>query len=59
MPKAVSKKQQRWFFAAEARGQLKKGTAKRHARKGKAYKKLPMRVKKRKTTRARRRRRRR
>jgi len=41
MPKATSKAQQRWFFAAEKRGQLKPGTAKRHARKGKAYKKLP------------------
>jgi hypothetical protein len=41
MPKATSKAQQRWFFAAERRGQLKKGTAKRHARKGKAFKKLP------------------
>lgn len=45
MPKAKSRAQQRWFFAAERRGQLKKGTAKRHARKGKAYKKLPNRVK--------------
>ena len=43
MPKATSKAQQRWFFAAEKRGELPKGTAKKHARKGKAYKKLPAR----------------
>lgn len=47
MPKAKSKRQQRWFFAAERRGQLKKGTARRHARRGKAYKRLPTRVKRR------------
>jgi hypothetical protein len=41
MPKASSKRQQRWFFAAERRGQLPKGTAKRHARKGKSFKKMP------------------
>ena len=43
MPKATSKAQQRWFFAAEKCGELPKGTAKKHARKGKAYKKLPAR----------------
>lgn len=43
MPKAVSKAQQRKLFAMERRGQLKKGTAKRHARRGKAYKRLPAR----------------
>lgn len=43
MPKASSKKQQRWYFAAERRGDLKPGTARRHARSGKAYKKLPLR----------------
>jgi len=43
MPKATSKAQQRFFFAAEKRGQVKPGTAKRHARSGKAYKKLPAR----------------
>lgn len=47
MPRATSKRQQRWFFAAERRGELKKGTAKRHARSGKAYKRLPSRKKKR------------
>jgi hypothetical protein len=56
MPKAKSKKQQRWFFAAERRGQLKKGTARRHARKGKAYKRLPTRVKKKGSKRGRRKR---
>ena len=43
MPKASSKAQQRKLFAMERRGQLKKGTAKRHARKGKAFKRLPAR----------------
>jgi hypothetical protein len=48
VPKARSKKQQAWYYAAERRGQLPKGTAKRHARSGSAYKKLPNRVRKRK-----------
>lgn len=43
MPKATSKAQQRWYFAAEKRGQVKPGTAKAHARKGKSYSKLPAR----------------
>lgn len=46
MPKASSKAQQAWFFAAEARGELTKGTAERHAQKGKKYKKLPKKKKK-------------
>jgi len=41
MPKATSKAQQRWYFAAEKRGEVPKGTAKRHARSGKSYSKLP------------------
>jgi hypothetical protein len=45
VPKATSKRQQRWFFAAERRGQLPKGTAKRHAKKGKAFKAMPTRKK--------------
>jgi hypothetical protein len=45
MPKAKSKAQQRLFFAKERRGELPKGTAKRHAQKGKAYKSLPARKK--------------
>jgi hypothetical protein len=48
VPKVKSKAQQRKLFALERRGQLKKGTAKRHAKSGKAFKKLPNRVKKRK-----------
>lgn len=43
MPKATSKAQQRWYYAAEARGEVPKGTAKKHARSGKSYKKLPAR----------------
>ena len=58
MPKATSKaQQQRWFFYAERTGKLKKGTAKRHARKGKAYKRLPNRKGKARATSKRRRRR--
>jgi hypothetical protein len=41
MPKAQSKRQQAKFFAMEARGEVKKGFAKRHARKGAAFKSLP------------------
>jgi hypothetical protein len=36
-----SKAQMRWMFAAEARGELPKGTAKRWARHTKNIKKLP------------------
>jgi hypothetical protein len=54
-PKAVSKSQQRLLYALEARGELKPGTARRHARKGAAYAALP----ERKTKKRRRKRRRR
>jgi hypothetical protein len=43
MPKAKSKAQQRLFFALANRGEISKASAKRHARKGKAYKALPAR----------------
>jgi hypothetical protein len=39
-----SKAQQRWMFAAEARGELPVGTARRWARKTKSIKKLPERI---------------
>jgi hypothetical protein len=45
MPKAKSKAQQRKYFALARRGKISKASAKRHARKGKAYKRLPERVK--------------
>jgi hypothetical protein len=48
MPKAKSKAQQRWWFA-QARKKSSKITmkqAKAHARKGKAFKKLPARKRK-------------
>jgi hypothetical protein len=41
-----SKAQQRWMFAAEARGELPEGTAKEWAHETKNFKKLPERVKK-------------
>ena len=41
MPKARSKAQQRKLFALARRGKISVATAKRHARKGKAYKSLP------------------
>ncbi len=47
-PKAVSKAQQRKLFALERRGEFGKGTARRHARKGRAYAALPARKRKRK-----------
>jgi uncharacterized protein YjhX (UPF0386 family) len=45
MPKAKSKAQQRKFFALARSGQITTATAKAHARKGKAYARLPARVK--------------
>jgi hypothetical protein len=41
-----SKAQQKWMFAAEARGELKKGTAARWAKHTPNIKRLPKRVKK-------------
>lgn len=43
MPKATSKAQQRKFFALAKRGKISMASAKRHARRGKAYKRLPSR----------------
>jgi uncharacterized protein YjhX (UPF0386 family) len=43
MPKAKSKAQQRKFFALARKGKISLATAKKHARKGKAFKKLPAR----------------
>ena len=43
-----SKRQQRWMFAAEERGELPRGTAKRWAHETKSIKSLPEKVKKRK-----------
>lgn len=40
-----SKAQQRWMFAAESRGELPRGTARRWAHHTKSIKKLPERVK--------------
>jgi hypothetical protein len=48
MPKAKSKAQQRKFFALARRGQISMSTAKAHAHKGKAFKSLPARARKRK-----------
>ena len=48
MPKAQSKAQQRKLFALARRGEITMATAKKHARKGKAFKALPAR-KRRKT----------
>lgn len=39
-----SKAQQKWMFAAEARGEVKKGTAERWAKHTKNIKKLPKKV---------------
>lgn len=41
MPDASSKAQQRFFFAAERRGDLPRGTAKRKAMSGPAFARLP------------------
>ena len=41
-----SKAQQKWMFAAEARGEVKKGTAERWAKHTKSIKSLPKKVKK-------------
>jgi hypothetical protein len=41
VPKATSKAQQRKFFALARQGKISTATAKRHARKGKSFKKLP------------------
>jgi|307.fasta_scaffold00350_14 hypothetical protein len=43
MPKATSKAQQRWFFAQAGKkgSKITMATAKKHARSGKSYKKLP------------------
>lgn len=41
-----SKAQQRWAFAAERKGELAPGTAKRWAKSGKEYKSLPARINK-------------
>jgi hypothetical protein len=46
MPKAKSKAQQRKFFALARQGKISTATAKAHARKGKAFKKLPSRKRK-------------
>jgi hypothetical protein len=43
MPKARSKAQQRKFFALARQGKISMATAKRHARKGKAFRRLPAR----------------
>ena len=43
-----SKSQQKWMFAAEARGEVKKGTAKRWAKHTPSIKALPEKVKKKK-----------
>lgn len=43
MPKATSKAQQRKFFALARKGKISQASAKRHARKGKAFKRLPAR----------------
>jgi hypothetical protein len=48
MPKATSKAQQRKFFALARRGQISMASAKRHARKGKAFKSLPARKRRKK-----------
>jgi hypothetical protein len=48
MPKAKSKAQQRKFFALANRGEISMRQAKAHARKGKSFKKLPARVKRKK-----------
>ena len=48
MPKAKSKAQQRKFFALARQGKISQATAKAHAKKGKAFKKLPARAKKKK-----------
>ena len=45
MPKAKSKAQQRFFFAQARNGTISLAEARRRARKGKAYKKLPARLK--------------
>jgi hypothetical protein len=45
MPKATSKAQQRKFFALARQGKISTATAKRHARTGKAFAKLPARKK--------------
>jgi hypothetical protein len=47
MPKATSKAQQRKFFALAGAGKISMATAKRHARKGKAFRALPARKKRR------------
>jgi hypothetical protein len=39
-----SKAQQRWAFAVERRGKLRKGTAHKHAVRNPAYKRLPARI---------------
>lgn len=46
MPKAKSKAQQRKLFALARRGKISMASAKRHARKGKAFKALPARKRK-------------
>lgn len=43
-----SKSQQKWMFAAEARGEIKKGTAKRWAKHTPSIKELPEKAKKKK-----------
>jgi hypothetical protein len=45
MPKATSKAQQRKYFALARQGKISQATARAHARKGKAFKKLPTRKK--------------
>ncbi len=41
MPKAKSKSQQRLFFALERRGKIKRGEARKRAKRGKAFAALP------------------
>jgi uncharacterized protein YjhX (UPF0386 family) len=48
MPKAKSKAQQRKFFALARKGKITMAQAKAHAKKGKAYKKMPNRLKRKK-----------
>lgn len=49
MPKARSKAQQRWWWAQAAKpgSKITKAQARRHSRSGKAFKRLPARVKRR------------
>jgi uncharacterized protein YjhX (UPF0386 family) len=48
MPKATSKAQQRKLFALANRGKISMASAKRHAKRGKAFKALPARKRRKK-----------